>query len=193
LVAEFESPGESRSVGDCETRGVWGDGECSDSRVLVKESVRTEGGALAIERPDGEGPVLLASDKVGLVGMKRHAVDGGGGPILALGTHRARVPNLDRFVLRNGIKPLPEAVEADVGDVGGVAVEGMDGVGGVGVNIKQFDCVVAGSSNEFLVGCNLERIDMGPRKRQRPVADASGGVPELDRMVIAPGSEHHRK
>lgn len=52
-------------------------------------------------------------------------------------------------------------MECDAGDVASVAFEGHNGVGVSGLDIEEFDIVVAGSSKEALVWCDAKAIDLG--------------------------------
>ena len=84
--------------------------------------------------------------------MNHNIVDRAAVGIVPLNRSRARVPDLDRAVLRAGDEPLALTMEGDARDVAMVALEDEKGRGAGGADIVELHVLAASCGEEALVG-----------------------------------------
>jgi hypothetical protein len=106
--------------------------------------------------------------------------------IAALDGATPRLPNLDSAIFRARDHPFTLAVKGNASDVAGVTLESQKRVWVRGFDVVELDGMMAGRSEEALVGRDAETVDLGVWVLDCPRADSREGLPEpWEQRVLA--------
>lgn len=128
--------------------------------------------------PHANAAVAVAADDFALVRVNDDVVGGAAVAVATLNLAGTRLPDLDGAVLRACDHPFSFAVKGDACDVPGVTLKGQEGVRVGRLDVEELDRVVAGGSEEALVGRYAETVDLRVGVLDRARADAGKCFPE---------------
>ena len=104
--------------------------------------------------------------------------------VAPLDRSRSRLPDLYRPILGTGHHPFALAVKSNAGNVTRMALECQQRIWVRGLDVVEFDVVVAGSGEEALIGGDTEAVDLRVWVLDRARADAGESLPKSDGMVV---------
>lgn len=133
------------------------------------------------EIPDPNVSTTVTANDLALVWVDDNIVNRTAMIVASLNSPAAGLPDLNSAVLRAGHHPFSFAVEGHARDVAGVTLEGEQGVGVGGLDIVEFDGMVASSCKETLVRRNTQTIDLGVGMLYSSGANARESLPETVR------------
>lgn len=128
--------------------------------------------------PDTHHTSSVTTDELALVRVNDYVVDRGSVDIVTLQTTGSGIPNLDRTIFRACHHPLALTVEGNTGNIVGVTLEGHDGIRIRGLNVKEFDIVMARSSKKALVGSNAQAVHLRVGVLNGARADSRESLPK---------------
>lgn len=102
--------------------------------------------------PDAHSASAITADEFSLVWMDDHIVDCTEMIVVPLYAACSGIPDLDRAVFRGRYHPFSLAMKGHACNVVGVSFEGEDGAGVGGLDIVEFDGVMASGGKISFVG-----------------------------------------
>lgn len=102
--------------------------------------------------PDAHSASAITADEFSLVWVDDYIVDGAEVVVIALDAACSGVPYFDRSIFRGSYHPFSLAMKRHACNVVGVSFEGEDGAGVGGLDIVEFDGVMASGGKISFVG-----------------------------------------
>jgi hypothetical protein len=120
----------------------------------------------------------VTANQLSLIRVDDYIIHGDSMIVIPLYRTTSSIPDLDRAVFRTCHHPFALAVERNARDVACVAIEGEDGVRIRGLDVVEFDCVVAGGGEVSFVGRDAEAVDLRVGVGYCARADPGQGFPK---------------
>lgn len=135
--------------------------------------------------PDPDTATAITAYDLALVGMDHDVIGRAAMVIASLDGTRSCLPDLDCAVLGGRNHPLALAMEGDSSDIASVTLERQQRVWVRRFDVVKFHGVVAGGSQEALIGGDAEAIDLRVRVLNRTRADPRECLPESRRAPVS--------
>jgi hypothetical protein len=145
--------------------------------VLWYELVRT---FVLAKIPYAHITPAVTADKLALIGVDDHIVDGNTMGIVPLHIPAPRIPDLDGPILRRSHQPLGFTMKCNARDITSVSIKREDSIWVRRLDIVELDRVVARSGEVALIRRDTEAVDLRVWVRYRPGAYAREGFPETE-------------